>query len=146
MKICIVCSDGGHQTEMSQLMEAFEGHETFFITYNVLGGRDLKKAYQLKILKRNPLRYLSVTPTIIKILLKEKPDLIVSNGAEIAIPTLYIAKLFGIKIVFIESWCRINKPSATGRLIYPIADVFLVQWRQLLKKYGKKAEFKGGVF
>ena len=146
MKIGVVCSDGGHLTEMSQLMGAFEGHETFFITYNVVGGRDLGKAYQLKILKKNPLRYLSAIPTIAKILRKEKPDLIVSNGAEIAIPTLYLAKLFGIKIIFIESWCRINKPSTTGKLIYPIADVFLVQWRQLLKKYGKKAEYKGGVF
>ena len=146
MKISIVCSDGGHLTEMSQLMEAFEGHETFFITYNVLGDRDLGKLYQLKSLKKNPLRYLSAVPTLVKILRKEKPDLIVSNGAEIAIPSLYIAKLFGIKIFFIESWCRINKPSTTGKLIYPIADVFLVQWKQLLKSYGKKAEFKGGVF
>jgi len=146
MKICIVCSDGGHITEMSQLMDAFEGHEKFFITYNVLGGRDLGRAYQLKILKKNPLRYLSAIPTLVKILRKEKPDLIVSNGAEIAIPTLYIAKLFGIKIIFIESWCRINKPSTTGKLIYPIADMFLVQWRQLLKKYGKKARYEGGVF
>ena len=146
MKICIACSDGGHLTEMLQLMEAFKGHEVFFITYNVLGGRNLRKVYHLKILKKNPLRYLSVIPTIIRILRKEKPDLIVSNGAEIAIPTLYIAKLLGIKIIFIESWCRINKPSTTGKIIYPIADVFLVQWRQLLKKYGKKAEYKGGVF
>ena len=146
MKICIVCSDGGHLTEMSQLVGAFEGHEAFFITYNVLGGQDLGKVYQLKILKKNPLRYLSVIPTIIRILRKEKPNLIVSNGAEIAIPTLYIAKLFSIKIIFIESWCRINKSSTTGKLIYPIADVFFVQWRQLLKKYGKKAIYKGGVF
>ena len=146
MKVCIVCSDGGHLTEILQIIEAFEGHEFFFITYNILGGRDLRKVYQLKILKKNPLRYLSVIPAIVKILLKEKPDLIISNGAEVAIPTLYIAKLFGIKIIFIESWCRINKPSTTGKLIYPIADVFLVQWRQLLKKYGKKARYEGGIF
>ncbi|RKY56217.1 MAG: capsular biosynthesis protein [Candidatus Neomarinimicrobiota bacterium] len=146
MKVCIVCSDGGRLTEILQIIEAFEGHEFFFITYNILGGRDLRKVYQLKILKKNPLRYLSVIPAIVKILLKEKPDLIISNGAEVAIPTLYIAKLFGIKIIFIESWCRINKPSTTGKLIYPIADVFLVQWRQLLKKYGKKARYEGGIF
>ena len=146
MKICIVCSDGGHLTEMLQLMEAFDGHETFFITYNVLGSRDLGKAYTIEILKRNPFRYLRVVPIIIRILQREKPDLIISDGAEIAIPTLYTAKMFGIKIVFIESWCRITNPSSTGKIIYPIADVFLVQWEQLKKKYGRKAEYRGGVF
>ena len=146
MKICIVCSDGGHLTEMSQLMEVFEGHETFFITYNVLGGRDLGKVYQLKILKKNPLRYLSEIPTIVKILHKEKPDLIVSNGAEIAILVFYIAKLFRIKTIFIESWCRVNEPSLTGKIVYPVSDLFLVQWEQLLRKYGKKAGYRGRVF
>ena len=90
--------------------------------------------------------YLLVIPKIVKILRKEKPDLILSNGAEIAIPTLYVGKLFGVKIIFIESWCRVNKPSTTGKVIYPISDMFLVQWESLLSKYGSKAEFQGGVF
>jgi beta-1,4-N-acetylglucosaminyltransferase len=79
------------------------------------------------------------------ILLRERPKLIVSTGSEIAIPAFYLAKLFRIKTIFIESWARVIEPSGTGRLVYPVADVFLVQWECLLPKYGKKAKYEGAV-
>ncbi|MFC1906266.1 PssD/Cps14F family polysaccharide biosynthesis glycosyltransferase [Chloroflexota bacterium] len=147
MKVGIVCSDGGHLTEMLQIKEAFEGHDTFFITYNVVGGGyGLENVYLMNILKKNPLRYLASLPFLLKVLLKEKPKIIVSNGAEIAIPTLYLAKLLGIKIIFIETIARVDESSFTGRLIYPLANIFLVQWPQMLEKYGKKARYHGRVF
>jgi UDP-N-acetylglucosamine:LPS N-acetylglucosamine transferase len=146
MKICIVCSHGGHLTEMLQLMEAFEGHAVFFITYDSPRTRELKNEYLFDNLGENLLKLLSSLPRIFRILHKERPHVIVSTGAEIAIPVFYIAKLLRIKTIFIESWCRVNKPSITGKIVYPIADVFLVQWKELLKKYGKKARHEGGVF
>lgn len=146
MKICLVCSHGGHLTEMLQLMDAFKKHEVFFITYDSHRTRELKNVYLFDNLGEMPLKLLSSLPRIFRILLKEKPAAVVSTGAEIAIPVFYTAKLFRIKTIFIESWCRVHEPSTTGKLIYPIADVFLVQWRQLLKRYGNKAEYKGGVF
>jgi UDP-N-acetylglucosamine:LPS N-acetylglucosamine transferase len=80
-----------------------------------------------------------------KILIIEKPKVVISTGAEIAIPVFYMAKLLKIKTIFIESWCRVFEPSTTGKSIYPIADIFFVQWKQLLKKYGKKAKYEGAV-
>lgn len=146
MKLCLVCSHGGHLTEILQLMDAFEGHDVFFVTYDGPGTRELKNAYLFDNFGEKPLKLLSSLPRILRILIKERPDVIVSTGAEIAIPVFYIAKLFKIKTIFIESWCRVIEPSITGKVVYPIADVFLVQWRQLLKRYGNKAEYKGGVF
>lgn len=145
MKICIVCSHGGHLTEMLQLMDAFEGHDVFFITYDSPRTRELKNEYLFDNLGENPLKLLSSLPRIFRILHKERPHVIVSTGAEIAIPVFYTAKLLMIKMIFIESWCRVNKPSITGKIVYPIADVFFVQWKQLLKKYGKKAKYEGAV-
>ncbi|MDY6965779.1 MAG: PssD/Cps14F family polysaccharide biosynthesis glycosyltransferase [Halobacteriota archaeon] len=145
MKICLVCSHGGHLTEMLHLMDAFEGNETFFITYEGLRA-DLKDKYLLKNIGKSPIRMLLSVPKIARILLKEKPDMIISTGSEIAIPVFYIAKVLMIKTVFIESWCRVSEPSASGRIVYPVSDLFLVQWEQLLKKYGKKAIYRGAVF
>lgn len=145
MKICLVCSHGGHLTEILQLMDAFEGHDVFFITYDSPRTRKLKNVYLFDNLGENPLKLLSCLPRIFRILHKERPHIIVSTGAEIAIPVFYTAKLLMIKMIFIESWCRVNKPSITGKIVYLIADVFFVQWKQLLKKYGKKAKYEGAV-
>lgn len=146
-KICLVCSHGGHLTELLRLIDAFEGHEWFFMTYDVVRTRKLKRKYLLKNIGKDPLKLLTIIPGILRILHREKPDLIVSTGAEIAIPVFYIGKLlFGIKTVYIESWCRIKEPSHTGRIVYPVSDWFLVQWTPLLKKYGSKARYKGAVF
>jgi beta-1,4-N-acetylglucosaminyltransferase len=146
MKICLTCSHGGHLTEILQLMDAFEGNDVFFITYKGLRSSNLKKAYLIDNLGKNPIRFLKSLPIIYDIISREKPDLIVSTGAEIAIPTFYIAKLFGIKLVFIETICRVTQPTISGKLLYPIVDLFLVQQKELLKYYGKKARYEGGVY
>jgi beta-1,4-N-acetylglucosaminyltransferase len=145
MKICLVCSHGGHLTEILQLKEAFEGHETFFITYDSVRTRQLEHKYLLQNIGMNPLVMARTFVSTFKILLKEKPRLIISTGSEIAIPAFYLAKLLRIKTVFIESWTRVERPTGTGKIVYPVSDLFLVQWDSLLKKYGRKARYKGAI-
>jgi beta-1,4-N-acetylglucosaminyltransferase len=146
MNIALVCSHGGHLTEMLQLMEAFEGNSIFFITYDSPRTLDLcYKKYLLRNIGTSFSKMAVAFYETVRILLKEKPDIIVSTGSEIAIPAFYIAKLFRIKTVFIESWCRVNIPSGTGKLVYSISDVFLVQWPQLLEAYGPKAKYIGAI-
>lgn len=145
MKICLICSHGGHLSEMLQLMEAFEGHETFFVTYDSTRTRELERKYLLRNIGTNPLSMVQALFSTFRILRKEKPKVIVSTGAEIAIPAFYLAKLFRIKTIFIESWARVIEPSGTGRMVYPVADVFLVQWQRLLTRCGKKAKYEGAI-
>jgi len=130
---------------MLHLQEAFEGHETFFITYDSVRTRELGRKYLLRNIGKNPLLMAYAFVSIFRILRKEKPKLIVSTGSEIAIPAFYLAKLFRIKTIFIESWTRVVQPTGTGRIVYPVADVFLVQWERLLAKYGKKAKYEGAI-
>lgn len=80
-----------------------------------------------------------------KILKKEKPDFVITTGALIAFPFCIFAKLRGTKIIYIESFARVNNQSLTGKLVYPFADLFLVQWEPLLKFY-PKAKYVGGIF
>lgn len=146
MKIALVCSHGGHLTEILYLMDAFQGHEVFFVTYDSPRTRTLKhKKYLLKNIGTNPIRLLMSFAKFLVIFMIEKPKLVVSTGSEIAIPAFILAKFVGIRTIFIESWCRVRTKSWTGRTLYFVADLFLVQWPELAKIYGKKALYRGSV-
>lgn len=149
MKICLACSPGGHLSQMQRLMPAFEGNEYFFVTHRSEYSRHLENAYFIGYKEgyiRERITWLKTIFIALRILLKERPDVVVSTGGgEIAIPFCYAGKLLGARIIFIETLARVTTRSAAGRLIYPIADLFLVQWESLLKQYGKKAQHWGNV-
>jgi beta-1,4-N-acetylglucosaminyltransferase len=144
MKICLVCSHGGHLTELLEFQAAWEGHETVFITYpskRVLPGR----TFTYSNLTEKPLRVVPMFLRVLRLLAKERPAWVISNGAEIAIPVFFAAWLLGIRTMYIESQCRVKSSSFTGRIVYPIASQFLVQWPELLSVYGSKARYEGGL-
>lgn len=85
------------------------------------------------------------TKLAIKVLKKEKPDLIISSGAAVAVPFFYIGKLFGAKLIYIEVFDRIDKPTITGKMVYPIVDRFVVQWEEMKKVYPKAVNL-GSIF
>lgn len=80
-----------------------------------------------------------------RVLHKERPDLIISCGAAVAVPFFFVGKLLGAKCVFVEVFDRVNKPTMTGRLLNGIADLFVVQWPEQLKVY-KHAVNLGSIF
>ena len=149
MKICLACSPGGHLTQMERLMPAFEGKEYFFVTHKSEYSQHLERAYFIEYKEgyiRERITWLKTIFIALRILLKERPDVVISTGGgEIAVPFCYVGKLLGAKVILIETLTRIKTRSAAGRLIYPIADLFLVQWESLLTKYGKKAQYWGNV-
>ena len=134
---------------MQRLMPAFEGKEYFFVTYKSDYSQHLKRAYFIEYKVgyiRERITWLKTIFFALRILLKERPDVLISTGGgEIAIPFCYVGKLLGAKVVFIETLARVTTRSAAGKLIYPLADLFLVQWEPLLKRYGKKAQYWGNV-
>ena len=60
-------------------------------------------------------------------------------------PFFYIAKLMGKKLIYIEVFARIDKPTLTGKLVYPIVDEFIVQWDEMKKVYPKAINL-GSIF
>ena len=138
MKIALVCSHGGHFTEMLHLMDAFQGHDIFFITYESPRTAEMSyRKYLLNDIGRHPIRLLFSIPTILRILTKERVDVIVSTGSEIAIPIIFLGKILGCNTIFIESLCRVKGLSPTGKIVYRFTDLFLVQWEELSKKHNK---------
>jgi len=134
---------------MERLMPAFEGKEYFFVTHESEYSQHLERAYFIGYKEgyiRERITWLKTIFIALRILLKERPDVVISTGGgEIAVPFCYVGKLLGAKVILIETFTRITTRSAAGRLIYPIADLFLVQWESLLTKYGKKAQCWGNV-
>jgi len=149
MKICLVGSAGGHLTQLLELEDLWNQYNHFYITYKEESSKYLpksQKTYFVKDPMRNPLYLLLTFLQSLYIFLLENPNIIISTGAGITIPITFLGKIFGKKIVFIESLSRVKDPSITGKILYPISDLFLVQWKSLLKKYGKRARYGGRVF
>lgn len=131
-------------TELLELQSVWDKYEVFFITY--YSQRNIpNRVYTFDNLTKYPLKVVPMFFKVLAILRKERPAWVISDGAEIAIPVFFAAKLLGLKTMFIDSICRVNTPSFTGRIVYPLADVFFVQWPTLLSRYGSKARYEGGV-
>ncbi len=78
-----------------------------------------------------------------KILLKEKPNVILSTGAGPVVPFAIVGRLFfGARVIFVETITRIEKPSMTGRIMYWLAHDFFYQW-QTLSPFFPKAKYGG---
>lgn len=145
-KIGLICSHGGHFTEVLQLREAFEDYPKFLITYREKATTNRESTYYLTNIMRSPIAFIVGIIKIFCILLKERPDVLFSTGSEIAVPPFYLGKfLFHTKLIYVECSAQVFHPSLTGRFVYPITDLFLVQWEPLLKRYGPKAKYVGGL-
>lgn len=154
-KVMFISSMGGHLSELMQLKSIFKNYDYKIVTEkhkstNWLSGRYKSKVEYLSTgNKDNMLKYIFVMPyNVIKsfiIFFKFKPDVIVTTGAHTCVAMCYIAKIFRKKVIYIESFANIETKTLTGRLIYPIADVFVVQWKSMLKLY-PKAVWEGWIF
>ncbi len=148
IKICCACSAGGHLSELTQLEKVYEEKEHFFLTDQREDSIELaknEKTYFAICPRKNPVKLAINFFQALGVFLKEKPDVVISTGADTAIPFCLIAKFFGKKIIFIESFCRIKDPSLSGKIMYGKADLFLVQWKENLEFF-PKAKFAGSVF
>ncbi len=149
MKICIVSSAGGHLIQCLKLLPILKCHEVFVITFEKTPLKNLLKGlktYLIENPKRDPIKYVIFAPKFLDILNKEKPDIVITTGAGVAVPVCLFAKLFfNSKIIFIESFSRIYNPSSTGKILYNFTDLFIVQWPKLRRRYGKRAIYAGSL-
>ena len=149
IKVGLVGSSGGHLTHLYKLKPFWENKERFWVTFDKEDAKSLlaeEKMYPCHYpTNRNLKNLVKNTLLAIKVLRKEKPDLLVSSGAAVAVPFFYIGKLMGMKLIYIEVFDRIDKPTMTGKLVYPIVDKFVVQWEEQKKVYPKAINI-GSIF
>ena len=149
MKICLVGSSGGHLTHLYMLKPFWKDKERFWVTFDKEDARsilEVEKVYSCYYpTNRNIKNLIRNIAVAWKVLRKEKPDLLISSGAAVAVPFFYLGKLMGKKLIYIEVYDRIDKATLTGKLVYPFVDCFIVQWEEQKKVY-KKAINLGGIF
>lgn len=153
-KVLFISSTGGHLSELLQLTPLFKEYNSYLITektkstislkdkfdkvnYLVYGTKDHKITYIFKFL------YNSLKSLILFI--KIRPKVIITTGTHTAVPMCYIGKIFGSKIIFIETFANRTTKTLSGRLVYPIANTFIVQWKSMLKLY-PKAIYGGWIY
>lgn len=149
MKICFVCSSGGHLTHLYMLKPFWQDKERVWATFDKEDARSLlrgEKVYPVYYPSNRSIKALLINSVrALKLLRKERPDLIVSSGAAPAIPFFWIGKLMGAKTIYIEVFDRIDKPTISGKLCYPVADRFIVEWEEMKQVYPKAVNL-GSIF
>lgn len=150
-KICFASSSGGHYEQLLMLKPLMEKYDSFIVTERTSYGADVegvKTYYLYQVNRREPLFLfwmLVNAGASLRVFLKEKPDAVVTTGVLATIPLCLLAKLFGKKLVYIETFAKVTTPTLTGKLVYKFADQFYVQWESMLEFY-PKATFLGGIY
>jgi UDP-N-acetylglucosamine:LPS N-acetylglucosamine transferase len=154
-KVLIVLGSGGHTEQMIRLLDMLGGKYEY---YYVVNNEDNISPHKIKFsgpifkitltrTKRSPFfettqRTLKALYDALFIIHKTKCDVIISAGSAMSVPLFIVAKLYGMKTIFLESWSRITTKSNAGRLCYPLSDLFFIQWRELKALY-PKAIYRG---
>lgn len=150
-KICFAASSGGHLEEVSMLREIKDAYECFLLTEeNKFSELEFcQKVYYVRQINRSEkgffVHFVKLFFKSARILHIEKPDCVISTGALVTFPLCVLCKLTGRKVVYIESFARVDGLSLTGKLMKKIADLYIVQWEELLQ-FVPNAIYGGGIF
>jgi UDP-N-acetylglucosamine:LPS N-acetylglucosamine transferase len=148
-KILLVASNGGHLLQLLQLADLWPKARRHWVTFqksdseSLLADEQITWAYHPT--NRSILNLLRNFGLALRIVRSRDIQAIVTTGAGVAVPFAVVGRLAGVKVVYIESMARVSSPSLTGRLIYPFANTYIVQWPELQRFFGRAQSF-GTVF
>ena len=149
-KILLAASAGGHLNQLLKIKDAWYDYNNIVYASSIeeLRGKleKLGKAYIVGECNReHPIKTLKVLISCIAIVLKEKPNIIISTGAAPGFLCCFWGKLLcRSKIVWVDSIANTERLSMSGRMIRPFADLTLSQWQDVASKY-KNVEYVGSV-
>ncbi|MDU7632978.1 MAG: PssD/Cps14F family polysaccharide biosynthesis glycosyltransferase [Lachnospiraceae bacterium] len=150
-KVCFAASTGGHFEQLMMLKPLMQKYDSFIITEKTKYGVNVKevRTYYLNQVNREENgcfgRLLANSFRSLKIYLREKPDVIICTGVLAMIPMCLICKMFGKRLIYIESFAKVTSPTQTGKFLYKFADQFYVQWPQMKEIY-PNAICLGGIY
>jgi beta-1,4-N-acetylglucosaminyltransferase len=157
----VVLGSGGHTTEMLQLLQSLRPEYYTPLTYIVAqtDTTSVRRVAAMNVRSANHTYFIprsrevgqsyvtSILTTVwsliysLGLILKIRPGLLLCNGPGTCLPIAvwtFLGRILGLwegKIVFCESFCRVKTLSLTGKLLYPIVDLFVVHWEQLQTKF-----------
>ncbi|EOH93808.1 PssD/Cps14F family polysaccharide biosynthesis glycosyltransferase [Enterococcus pallens] len=141
MKVCFIASSGGHFQQLMMLEPLMNQYESFLVTEKThyLSNCKGHEIYYVPQIQRKERAWMLLFVVIffksLFIFMKQHPDVIISTGVLATLPMCFLGKLFGKKIIFIESFAKSEGPTLTGRVMVKIADKVYVQWQSMLYFY-----------
>ncbi len=148
IKICLAASAGGHLSQLLRLSDGWERHETVYIVTTELVRDVLSELGKVYVVgecnRQHPIKVFKVLLRCTRIVLREKPHVVISTGAAAGCIACFIGKLLGAKVIWIDSVANVEKLSLSGRMVRYVADLLIVQWPELTDKYDK-AEYVGAI-
>lgn len=132
LKICLVASAGGHLSQLLLLEPAWQGYTVICVTTGEMVRQKLQKigtTYAVgECNRQHPVQTFGVMLKCLKIVVCERPDVVLSTGAAAGFLMCFWAKLFGVKVIWVDSIANVRKLSMSGRMVRPFADLILSQW------------------
>ena len=143
----LVCSPGGHLLQMLRLEPAWRPLRCTWVTLEAADSthllRDERVEFAVGPTNRSLRALLGNLRLAWRVVRRERPAAILSTGAALAVPFFLVGKLHGCRLVYVESLTRTDELSLAGRIVYPLADAFFVQWPGAAKR--KRARYVGGL-
>jgi UDP-N-acetylglucosamine:LPS N-acetylglucosamine transferase len=139
-RVLAIASGGGHWVQLLRMRPAWEGCDVAYATTNADYRRDVRQAgsdfmarfYTIPDANINQrLRLVRQLASVASIILRERPDVVISTGASAGYFALRIAKHFGCKTIWVDSIANVEKLSLAGRNVERFADLWLTQWPEL---------------
>ena len=153
-----IASTGGHLDELLQLSPCFKKYDYSIVTEKTKSNMGLKKKHGKRVHYIIPGTYTTLGAKIVYpfklffncwislfLMLKLRPDVVVTTGSHNVGPMCCLAKIFRKKVIFIETFANRTSPTKAGRIIYKFADVFIVQWEEMLEFY-PNAKYGGWIY
>ncbi|MBJ93904.1 MAG: UDP-N-acetylglucosamine--LPS N-acetylglucosamine transferase [Rickettsiales bacterium] len=144
----LVASSGGHLFQLIQLEPLWARRDHVWVSFATADARSLlankRVHWAFHPTNRSLLNLWRNLRLAFRLLRAERPDVVLSTGAGVSVPFLLLARLMGMRTIYLESITRIHELSLSGRLVYPFVSRFLVQWEELTAQY-PRAEFHGRV-
>jgi beta-1,4-N-acetylglucosaminyltransferase len=144
----LVCSPGGHLLQMTALEPSWRHLPRTWVTLpgvdvdHLLANERVVFGYGPTVGNRGPRAFLRNAALAWRLISDERPHAIISTGAGLAVPFFIVGRLFGCRLVYVESFTRVRGVSLSGRVILLLADAFFVQWPQAAKG---RARYRGSL-
>lgn len=151
MKIVFAASSGGHLEQLLMLRPLMEKYDSVLVTEKTdysAGDMGIRTYYMRQINRKEAMflpKLVANTWRSLVLIVKERPKVMITTGVLAVIPLALLMKLFGGKLIYIESFAKVCSKNLTGNLLYRFADQFYVQWEEMLKLY-PNAIYKGGIY
>ncbi len=132
MKVMLVASAGGHLAQLLWLEPWWRAHDRVWVTFDQPHARASLEGERVVWAHHPTNRSVGALARNLRLahksLARERPDVVVSTGAGVGVPFLWLARHHGARSVFIEVYDRIDGPSLTGRMVHRVVDAVVLQW------------------